>query len=157
MHAASTRVGQAEAAKVPDTGTAVDHSQPGVPRNGAGRTVTPGMREVRMRGVGSLGVAQGADTAFSSPGAKRTLAMAGHRQGQGAVSTLATKGDSAYSVPPTVRPSMRRVGCPTPTGTLWPSLPQVPTPGSSWRSLPIMETRVSTSGPLPIRVAPFTG
>ena len=37
------------------------------------------------------------------------------------------------------------------------SLPQVPTPGSRAMSLPIMETRVSTSGPLPIRLAPFTG
>ena len=37
----------------------------------------------------------------------------------------------AYAVPPTVKPSMRRVGWPTPTGTLWPSLPQVPTPLSS--------------------------
>ena len=27
---------------------------------------------------------------------------------------------------------MRSVGWPTPTGTLWPSLPQVPTPSSSF-------------------------
>ena len=33
---------------------------------------------------------------------------------------------------------MRSVGWPTPTGTLWPSLPQVPTPSSSFRSLPTM-------------------
>ena len=32
------------------------------------------------------------------------------------------------SVPPTVMASNRMVGSPTPTGTLWPSLPQVPTP-----------------------------
>jgi hypothetical protein len=49
------------------------------------------------------------------------------------------------------------VGWPTPTGTLWPSLPQVPTPGSSAMSLPIIDTLVIVSGPLPIRVAPFTG
>ena len=61
------------------------------------------------------------------------------------------------AVPPTVSPSMRRVGWPTPTGTLWPSLPQVPTPGSSLRSLPIIETRVIASGPLPISVAPLIG
>src|SRR2546421_6312495 len=61
------------------------------------------------------------------------------------------------AVPPTVRPSIFKVGCPTPTGTLWPSLPQVPMPLSSARSLPIMLTRVSASGPLPMRVAPFTG
>jgi pyrroline-5-carboxylate reductase len=30
---------------------------------------------------------------------------------------------------------MRKVGCPTPTGTLWPSLPQVPTPESIMRSV----------------------
>jgi len=32
-------------------------------------------------------------------------------------------------LPPTVTPSIRSVGWPTPTGTPWPSLPQVPTPG----------------------------
>ena len=60
-------------------------------------------------------------------------------------------------VPPTVMPSMRIVGSPTPTGTDWPSLPQVPTPSSSLRSWPTRLTRVSASGPLPIRVAPLTG
>src|SRR6516162_8101556 len=59
-------------------------------------------------------------------------------------------------VPPTVRPSIRKVGWPTPTGTPWPSLPQVPTPSSRRRSLPIIVTLVSASGPLPIKVAPFT-
>ena len=62
-----------------------------------------------------------------------------------------------YVVPPTVMRLMRSVGCPVPTGTDWPSLPQVPTPGSSFMSLPTMRTRVSTSGPLPISVAPLTG
>ena len=52
---------------------------------------------------------------------------------------------------------MRTVGMPTPTGTDWPSLPQVPMPSSSCRSLPTMLMRFSTSGPLPISVAPFTG
>src|SRR5690606_7126344 len=60
-------------------------------------------------------------------------------------------------VPPTVSASTLSVGCPTPTGTLWPSLPQVPTPVSSARSLPTIDTRVSTSGPLPMSVAPLTG
>ena len=40
---------------------------------------------------------------------------------------------------------MRSVGCPTPTGTLCPSFPQVPTPVSRLMSLPIMDTRVSAS------------
>src|SRR5436853_307379 len=40
---------------------------------------------------------------------------------------------------------MRSVGWPTPTGTLWPSLPQVPTPVSSFMSLPIIVTRVSAA------------
>ena len=62
-----------------------------------------------------------------------------------------------YAVPPTVNPSIRSVGWPTPTGTLCPSFPHVPTPESISMSLPIMLTRVSTSGPLPMRVAPFTG
>lgn len=35
---------------------------------------------------------------------------------------------SDQAVPPTVRLSTFRVGWPTPTGTLWPSLPQTPTP-----------------------------
>src|SRR5262249_21493735 len=61
------------------------------------------------------------------------------------------------AVPPTVIPSRRIVGKPTPTGTDWPSLPQVPTPSSSARSCPTRLTRVSASGPLPISVAPFTG
>src|SRR5207248_9210534 len=61
------------------------------------------------------------------------------------------------AVPPTVRPSIFRVGWPTPTGTPWPSLPQVPMPGSSFRSLPIMPTLVSASEPAPISVAPLTG
>ena len=52
---------------------------------------------------------------------------------------------------------MRSVGWPTPTGTDWPSLPQVPPPPSSFMSLPTMLTRVRTSGPLPISVAHFTG
>ena len=42
------------------------------------------------------------------------------------------------AVPPTVSLSMRKVGWPTPTGTLWPSLPQLPTPVSSSMSLPII-------------------
>src|SRR2546430_1760590 len=61
------------------------------------------------------------------------------------------------AVPPTVSSSMRIVGSPTPTGTDWPSLPQVPTPSSSLRSRPTRATRVSASGPLPISVAPLTG
>ena len=44
-----------------------------------------------------------------------------------------------YAVPPTVTSSIRNVGWPTPTGTLWPSLPQTPTPGSRRMSLPIIE------------------
>jgi hypothetical protein len=61
------------------------------------------------------------------------------------------------TVPPTVIRSIRNVGWPTPTGTLWPSLPHTPTPVSSDMSLPIMLTYFSDSGPLPISVAPFTG
>ncbi len=62
-----------------------------------------------------------------------------------------------YAVPPTVMFSMRSVGWPTPTGTLWPSLPHTPTPESSRMSLPIMVTSLSDSGPLPTSVAPLTG
>ena len=49
------------------------------------------------------------------------------------------------------------VGSPTPTGTLWPAFRQVPTPSSSFRSWPMRVTFVSTSGPLPMSVAPTTG
>ena len=43
---------------------------------------------------------------------------------------------------------MRSVGWPTPTGTLWPSLPQVPTPVSSAMSLPIIRIRDTASRPV---------
>jgi hypothetical protein len=52
---------------------------------------------------------------------------------------------------------MRNEGWPTPTGTPWPFLPQVPMPGSSAKSLPIIEMRCRSVGPLPISMAPFTG
>jgi len=57
-------------------------------------------------------------------------------------------------VPPTDMSSIFNGGCPTPTGT---RLPQTPTPSSSVISLSIIETRLSTSGPEPINVAPLTG
>src|SRR5262249_26324624 len=60
-------------------------------------------------------------------------------------------------VPPTVTWSMRTVGRPTPTGTIWPSLPQVPRPGSCEASLPTALTFLSASGPTPMIIAPFTG
>ncbi len=60
------------------------------------------------------------------------------------------------AVPPTVRLSTFRVGWPTPTGTLWPSLPQTPTPLSRRRSLPTIEICCMVSMPEPISVAPFT-
>jgi hypothetical protein len=41
---------------------------------------------------------------------------------------------------------MRRCGWPTPTGTHWPCLPQLPMPVSSFMSLPIMEMRCIASG-----------
>src|SRR5438093_7456246 len=60
-------------------------------------------------------------------------------------------------VPPTVISSTRIVGSPTPTGTVCPSLPQVPIPSSSFRSWPTIDTLVKISGPLPMSVAPLTG
>src|SRR5207244_12278961 len=61
------------------------------------------------------------------------------------------------AVPPTVMPSISRVGRPTPAGTDWPPLPQTPMPSSSAMSSPIAATLVSTVGPSPIRVAPLIG
>src|SRR4051794_12026318 len=66
-------------------------------------------------------------------------------------------GDASYAVPPTVIRSIRIVGWPTPTGTPWPFLPQVPTPLSSARSSPRAVIRCRASGPLPISIAPLTG
>src|SRR4029453_14162181 len=69
------------------------------------------------------------------------------------------EGDDGFPAcaPPRVIRSIRKDGWPTPTGTLCPSLPHTPTPSSSARSWPIIFTRCIVSGPLPIRVAPFTG
>src|ERR1035437_10328552 len=88
-------------------------------------------------------------------------------QHPGSIGTLDQIADGIYlfdpcqpdqaAVPPTVSPASFSVGCPTPTGSLWPFLPQLPTPGSSAMLLPTMVTLVSASGPLPISVAPFTG
>lgn len=52
---------------------------------------------------------------------------------------------------------INKVGCPTPTGTPCPSLPQVPIPSSKAKSFPIIEILDIASGPLPIRVAPLRG
>src|SRR5262249_22956140 len=60
-------------------------------------------------------------------------------------------------VPPTVTSSIRTVGRPTPTGTLWPSFPQVPSPGSNDASEPTALTCLSASGPTPMSMAPLTG
>src|SRR5439155_23652488 len=102
---------------------------------------------------------EGRETLRTEDGARRSREANGRvAAGVGTRQELAARmRQRTQAVPPTVSPSILSVGCPTPTGTLCPSLPQVPTPVSSARSLPIMETRVSTSGPLPIRVAPFTG
>ena len=61
------------------------------------------------------------------------------------------------ALPPTVRPPIRIVGRPTPTGTHWPFLPQLPMPGSSAMSLPIARIWRSAVAPSPISVAPLTG
>src|SRR5437762_2625208 len=92
-------------------------------------------------------------------GLHRRQRVVGRQRDERAVSNvLDERVDGHYwLVPPTVKPSILSVGWPTPTGTLWPSLPHVPMPLSRARSLPIMLTRVSTSGPLPMSVAPFTG
>src|SRR6185295_7123820 len=63
----------------------------------------------------------------------------------------------ATLVPPTVMPSMRSVGNPTPTGTIWPSFPHIPIPGSGMGSQPTIVTFFSASGPTPISMAFFTG
>src|SRR5262245_19231045 len=62
-----------------------------------------------------------------------------------------------HAVPPTISSATRSVGCPTPTGTYWPCLPQLPSPGSSAKSSAIASTRASTANELPASVAPRTG
>src|SRR5262249_45699851 len=56
------------------------------------------------------------------------------------------------AVPPTVIALTSVVGMPTPTGTDWPSLPQVQRPSLSLKSLPTAVTFRRMSGPLPIRL-----
>src|SRR5208283_2277390 len=60
-----------------------------------------------------------------------------------------------HAVPPRVTPVMRSVAWPQPTGTLCPSLPQVP--GVMSKSVATASMRRSTSGPLPIRLASRNG
>src|SRR5690606_27145641 len=98
----------------------------------------PALQPAHAPAAGKAG--HGADAARTE---HRALSPAAARR---AATRTVLKG--AQAVPPTVSPSMRSVGWPTPTGTLWPSLPQVPTPGSRRMSLPIILTLVSTSGPL---------
>ena len=59
------------------------------------------------------------------------------------------------AVPPMVTPVSRRVAWPHPTGTLWPSLPQVP--GVMPKSPATASIRLRISGPLPIRLASRRG
>ncbi len=47
------------------------------------------------------------------------------------------------AAPPIVRPPIRKVGWPTPTGTHCPALPQLPIPGARAMSLPIALIRLS--------------
>ena len=60
------------------------------------------------------------------------------------------------AVPPTVRAATRRVGTPMPTGTDWPSLPQVPGLPMS-KSLPTASISSRTLGPLPMRLPSRSG
>src|SRR5690554_2444478 len=61
------------------------------------------------------------------------------------------------AVPPTVMERILTVGHPTPTGTLWPSLPHVHTPSEAAKSFPSMTTSFMTSGPFPMRFTPLRG
>ena len=132
---------------------------------GGGRRRGPA-REHAQRQPLLAGVRDGVDLAQAHRGAEVPLLDQEPVGGGGATRSAARRARrraarrivAAHTwVPPTVMPSMRMVGSPTPTGTDCPSLPQVPTPSSSGRSRPTRLTRVSASGPLPISVAPFTG
>src|SRR6185295_12268514 len=89
--------------------------------------------------------------------AKMMLTCASHVKVGCAVALVNLLDQPACAVPPTVSPSSRNVGWPTPTGTPWPFLPQVPTPVSSFMSLPTIFTRLRSVGPLPISMAPLSG
>ena len=67
-------------------------------------------------------------------------------------------GDAGQAaVPPMVRPlATRSVGTPSPTGTPWPSLPQVPGAPMA-KSLPTASIEASTAGPLPMRLPSRNG
>ena len=75
-----------------------------------------------------------------------------------AVGPGARRGQLLVAVPPTVMPSISSVGVPTPTGTDWPSLPQV---HDAVDELEVVADASSpcagTSGPLPIRFTPLSG
>src|SRR5262249_22620056 len=59
--------------------------------------------------------------------------------------------------PPAVMAAIFAVGVRTPTGTDWPSLPQVHMPSDRAKSLRTAVTLVRTSGPLPIRLTSLSG
>ena len=106
--------------------------QPARSRSSADRRRPAGERARRWEeGSGR----RAASSSGQSPGARSvrllSLSWGDHA---GAKRARRCRGDQvararAQPVPPTVRPSMRSVGWPTPTGTLWPSLPHMPTPG----------------------------
>src|ERR1035437_2536300 len=86
------------------------------------------------------------------------------RQGQEVVGTVrvgAGRGRCGLSssfhsvVPPMVTPVIRSVAWPHPTGTPWPSLPQVP--GVMAKSVATASTRFRISGPFPMRLASRSG
>src|SRR5690606_10895178 len=113
----------------PAAGARVQHLGGGalLPRRGAfpRRPAPPGSTGGSRSGPGAAGTRRrlegvAAETDRLQRIVQRAIARATHAQDPG-----------SQFVPPTVIASMRSVGWPTPTGTLWPSLPQVPTPSSS--------------------------
>src|SRR6266545_2835619 len=80
---------------------------------------------------------------------------AGRLTGQPLDDLVQLDGHAAPPVPPTVMRAIRMVGAPLPTGTPWPSLPQMPSLTS--KSLPRASIAAITLGPSPTRLAPRTG
>src|SRR5262249_5601367 len=96
----------------------------------------------------------GADLGLVPARHHRLDLLAGLGQPNNAIANLEQLRHAA--VPPMVRLDTRSVGTPSPTGTPWPSLPHVPG-GPMAKSLPSASMRVSTSGPLPMRLPSRSG
>jgi hypothetical protein len=141
------RAPSAEALRVPTTAM-VGRSQGTVAQSPEDRRRHRDARQ-RLR-IG--GIAQAQQPRAQAPAARNSASATGSGQGRSP-----PRPRPAAAEPPTVSPPIISVGWPTPTGTHWPFLPQLPMPGSSAMSLPIARIWLQRGGPVADQRAPFTG